>query len=867
MNLYHLDKSALESLCTYQTALNHLNNSIAREIAISVTNDLFRGSTAHENRFGDTQKHLEWILEAMSYTLSLPLLDFENIKICADIYIMWINNYATNVQDPPVIIYEHWDHFFPLILLQLRNLFIPRQGNNITQHAALCARVLFAIKFLISEKTLTSKIYDDILLFLLVISAKIFSQRPEINTHIFSEIFGEILSSHFFYIWISVSFKKFPSITLWLSFDEVCSFCLHNEQFVLQWASVSLLLTKKVISVFKLTDKTVIDVFCASKILDDCFNPFDEKVLSSVWLKVLFCIGNISSLADPVVLSTKLWPTVVTFEMLEHHVQDLNSVPEKASDSFKAVNNYLNNSLPNSFIIATKLVYSIIQLFLPHIGGLDLNLTKWKAKSSTSSDSSSSSKSAKSKEKKPVEISKPVSVLGLEQEIESLDFNFDFEKFNLVKNNKIRWNNFHPYQNLDIIKSNTIITMLFDWLIESCISFKDPKVSENIDYIIRQNYSLRNPTTQDPKFNILLNDAYEMGRALAFHILIKLICLSPDNKEIPPAFISRIYPLICIGLFYHQHLAPFIFSSIISTSTEIFSCGLSSVDVLVPHYLRAIKSVLVDDAIHESSINSVSLKKGALQILNKIIPLALSVADFQQKDLSMFSEVKNSFETMSLYVIEILNKGFEKETDPANIKLYISAFYTFLFELMYHNAADKGSHLNQNTRSVSINETPNIRRSHTEVKHMKPIHSLNSIESDETEIPVIVKKFFGLIFHQAVSRLREKAELKNFDLAISLNLMDVMFMFSLLPSHLLSIEDAGNLIVELCKYITALANRPPLYQLRDVHSTVVYAYHCLTVWINRHNWILSIKVRIFYIILFKLISLTICSEIFFIGRF
>lgn len=61
-------------------------------------------------------------------------------------------------------------------------------------------------------------------------------------------------------------------------------------------------------------------------------------------------------------------------------------------------------------------------------------------------------------------------------------------------------------------------------------------------------------------------------------------------------------------------------------------------------------------------------------------------------------------------------------------------------------------------------------------------------------------------------------------------------------------ESAPNLIVEckrttkwVCDFIVNQCSRPPPAHSKDMHSTIVAAYHCLTVWFHEHSYLLQDK--------------------------
>ncbi|KII70043.1 Ral GTPase-activating protein subunit beta [Thelohanellus kitauei] len=764
MDPYFMDRFALESQCFYKSALHNLNPKVAKDIAVLVAEDLSRGVEANENRFGETKKHFEWILEVMSYGLSLPLSEFDSIhKICQQ-YLIWVQDLSSNTLTRlPALISQHFEHYFGLILKQIRNLFIPRQGQNLQGLSSMCSEVLVTLKSLVTKPSesikLSPKMYNQILEFILVVSAKIFTQPPAVGSML-SEHLGDVLSSYLFYIWLSVSFRHFPSQSLWLSFENVCSHAIHNEGFVLQWSSFCLLLTKKIVS-YHGDYSHVYD----SDALDECLRPFDQNVLTHVWLKMFHCVGKVSMLSDPLSLSRKIWPDVTPLTMSENS-------PE--SDPYSSIFIYLSNSTPISFFHSMSFLYGFVHLVFPNLDQSVISLTEWqKNLFELYSD--------KSKQK-------PYLSDHL-QGSNSCTFGLDSEFCRLLLS-------INSYRNISesdtaakppirgpFSKCSTVLNMIFDWLIGCCVNCLNQVSSESIDFLIKKNYDLNNPSVADAKIAIVLCNKYEIGRAIAFRQAQSRASTSP-------------YVLVCSTTNIEQT----IFSSIICSSTSLFSSRLEHIHILVPHYLRALKTILIDPTFGATADKN--LRNQALIILNKIIPLAINISDKHDHDISSYSEVSNSLETVTYCLIDILCQGFEKESNTSNILMYLSAVNVLLFEL------------------VDIN--------------VEPLQSL---------CPLLVRKLFSGISSKIISQLISRTEHRNFDLYSTLKLIDALLSFSLAPpSMIYDMNDVSNFITSLSNFIINLSKREPQYQSKAVHSTIVYTFYCLTNWFNRQKWIINSKI-------------------------
>ncbi|KAF0992483.1 hypothetical protein HZS_6175 [Henneguya salminicola] len=827
MHTYFVNRKTLETNCIYESALNFLNDAISREITIKLIIDIDRGNSANENRYGNSRKQIEWILDVMSYGLSLSLTDIDIIEIATSKYVGWINSYANSIKGNPSLIYDDWEHFFPLILLQLKNLFIPRTGDKINKHASLCSTVLISIRNLTLNIKLIPKLYDEILFFLLSICSKVFFQQPSSGIQHLGEKLGGILSCNFFYIWVTISLRNFPTLSVWNSFDDVSSHCVHNEQFVVQWASVCLILTKKILKIYALVDCDSFVRFYQCKIMEECLEGSNSETLFYVWLKIFYACGNLSILSEPMEICRLIWPDTVAHELMITRVSEPTfHGTNNYSEFFLLLFNYINLVLPGSFFNYMRFLSVLSQLLIPDLRISEINFLEWYYSTEPSSKKtifSSLNRLKTSISSSVVEKNDNIQLDLYEHFSQTLSILEDI-KYWTVDKEPILFSNLHPYEpKHQFIECNTVLNLIYEWLLSSCLSFKDTKISENIDYIIHRNYDLSNPTVTDPEFKLNLNDSFEVGRAYAFNIMIRLITHQPDNARIEASYKSRFFILLSVGLLYHQHKAGRIFSSIILSSIPIFSCNLEHVHILIPHYLRAINTVLVQTTtLSGPSIESSVVQNAALRILNSIISQALDISDTQPRDISQFSEVNNTYETVANYIIDILCSGIAKETLSSNIHLYLSSMTIMLYDLIYRYPSIYFS-----------SQRPAHAPGDNKFKHDSPRTS-----TTHSLIPLI-DKFFMNVSKQARSCLGSIINLKKLDVVLTLAFIEFVGALAIIPMQYISEKECIILIVFMCDYIEELSKRPPQQHLRDVHSNIVSAYTCIIIWIRKHNCIVS----------------------------
>lgn len=78
-------------------------------------------------------------------------------------------------------------------------------------------------------------------------------------------------------------------------------------------------------------------------------------------------------------------------------------------------------------------------------------------------------------------------------------------------------------------------------------------------------------------------------------------------------------------------------------------------------------------------------------------------------------------------------------------------------------------------------------------------------------------------------------------------LFDFLFYFLiyfLWPQMEVSVDvsDRQGVLEAVCDYIEYQCGRPPMLHSRDLHSDIVAAFHCLSVWITQHTDLLDQQV-------------------------
>ena len=84
---------------------------------------------------------------------------------------------------------------------------------------------------------------------------------------------------------------------------------------------------------------------------------------------------------------------------------------------------------------------------------------------------------------------------------------------------------------------------------------------------------------------------FEAGQAEAVGALCRLFSSKRTDEEVSPVFLARFYLVIQHGLALREALKPSVLTSILINSTKLFQLDLNGVNILIPHYIRALEWV------------------------------------------------------------------------------------------------------------------------------------------------------------------------------------------------------------------------------------------------------------------------------------
>ncbi|MFH4973475.1 hypothetical protein AB6A40_000184 [Gnathostoma spinigerum] len=304
-------------------------------------------------------------------------------------------------------------------------------------------------------------------------------------------------------------------------------------------------------------------------------------------------------------------------------------------------------------------------------------------------------------------------------------------------------------------------------------------------------------------------DGISAGRAAAIGTLCRIICSKMSDEIVPETQLAQFYKLIYECLLEKDRL---ILCTFFYFGSDIFRLGLRGVHVLLPLFINALDTILVESSklrLHPS-IDEVEMRRICLQALSSVIswPTTFGPARIPDPSHYSFSSSGGFMEEHSTSFIELRSKihrtliaSLRNENDPTNLYLSLSMCNILCEESCNYDLC------NVPNDGVKKTDSP----------------------TDEYYTICILRSVVSAICDNLCKPHWSS------ELSVCLSALDCLNAISNLnPVMLFPRKDVstGSLIVtSLCRFIDTQLSRPPPYHSRDLHSSVVAAYGSLAVWL------------------------------------
>ncbi|XP_059617508.1 ral GTPase-activating protein subunit beta isoform X3 [Phlebotomus argentipes] len=440
-------------------------------------------------------------------------------------------------------------------------------------------------------------------------------------------------------------------------------------------------------------------------------------------------------------------------------------------------------------------------------------------------------------------------------------------------------------------KCNSILHLFGEWLfdaahigteawIQNCkkqASEASRRPSSMIMDSRKGSLSLSQPSSLNENIEMppgLTIDKFESGRAEAIGALCRIFCAKKTGEEILPVYLARFYVAVQQGLRIPETKeCEETLASILYNSSDLFRLDLDGIQVLLPSFITALELVLPEKELKMKSqtvvLNRIELRRASIHILISILALPLHFQTLPIRDITGGPMDKMiTFAQLKPRLINILMNALQVETDAQNTHMLLGGLLfsvqdSVTFEetentgemvqmspptsdlnLLSSACSEKSacsiasasSSLGGNSTATVGNEFPSL-----SISDDFPAEFLQDLEMPSVydNAHALFVRATYLVCHRLISSW--KADL-NVSLA-ALELLSGLARMHIKESarKLSDALECKRAVKWICDYICYQCSRPTPSHTKDLHSTIVAAFQCISAWLMQHPYLLQDK--------------------------
>ncbi|XP_050299716.1 ral GTPase-activating protein subunit beta isoform X2 [Anthonomus grandis grandis] len=855
-----------------QSVLEKFDLSVSKEITLGLVKQLASNlgiAQAAEPSILTTDREVQWSMEVLCFGLSLPLAEHEAIKDCVNVYCEWL---TALLPEPkicvPKPIISDPNVYSRKIVSHLHYLFVPRKGEGpdiIHRQAVLCHRVLRTLQEITHKsKILDKDTWEALLLFLLAIN-DILLAPPTVKDDVADQLCERVLSV-LFEVWLIACAECFPSPPLWKTLRECCMNWRHRVALIEQWNRVNLALTSKVLSFMYGPN------FPELKIGEELIpRGMSNDSIAQSWYRFLNTVGNPVSLTKPEVISQT--QKFLQFAISTESVMDPCQHP-------------CLQLLPVIFLKAIKGVAGQVDAFLgiaqrsgaiwwdTMVMGTSTEKSRWESPPPPPSSSANhpsptppvQRRLAKSFSVTQSSVAKGMpksSLVGLTTSRTSAVPSTTPTSGPTSSTSTTSLCSFGSEARVPLApgrpKCNIILHLFGEWLFDAAFigcdlnsqhsrqssgSCKRP--SSVVIESGKSSLSYSQPssiTDTDIPPNLTI-DKYESGKAEALGTLCRIFCAKKTGEEILPVYLARFYLAITLGLKSGNKSKECgeCMVAILINSQSIFSLDLDGVRTLIPAYISALEIVLPDkDLKLNGNINKVELRRAAINLLLSILVLPLHFQNCPIKELYSGGSLDKpvSFSILKPKLMNLLMNALQVEYDPQNTHMLLGGLFlcvqdSALYETAEHVTQSVTGENPGNLLSSASDTASTISMASSDRSITPDQRSIDSHDAPLDSAHALFVRATYLVCHRLISSWKT-------DLNVSLAALELLSGLARIHIKESDAMECKRAVKWLCDYIVYQCSRPPPAHSKDLHSTIVAAFHCCSVWLCEHPYLLKDK--------------------------
>ncbi|XP_061788457.1 ral GTPase-activating protein subunit beta isoform X2 [Nerophis lumbriciformis] len=780
-----MDQSA-RSGRSHTSVLTCFPPTVARDVTVAVVTPLGVSLGSPNSRsLLRTEAQVKWTMEVLCHALSLPL-DCDTVKLCVDVYTNWLLVLVSPRDSIPPPIIKEPNIYVQKILRHLRTLFLSRRDQSCVVHQALCQQVLSAVQRLASESTMMSQdTWETLLHFLLCANQSLLA--PPTSAPL-SQQLSHLSMDVLFQVWLLSCSRCFPSQSLWLTWRQMMKSWRYQPATVDLWTRVVSALTSRLLPL------TFGPAFPSFKVPveDAALIPADlgrQRTLQT-WFRFLHVLSNPAELrcapddgsAFPAQEDVFLTAMTAVSKMVNAFLGLFETCSEDQQiNSGLAARIHFRDRLPSVGVAVTR---SPFRDRLPSYG---ISRPRSGSAPPTPVNVSPSSNS-------PPLLHGRLKISTVSKAMSSQVFPCPHVLTRPC------------HQPSALVFSPQTSPSLHRWRSSSRPPLRPSPLRGKVDSLL----SLFGSFLFDAA--VLDRDSapaerWADGRAEACGTLCRIFSCKKNTEDILPVHLSRFYAVLLQGLQVAEKKSPPVLASILLNSSSLFCCDLPGVNLLLPSFVCALETVLLDRELlsFRTLVSPVDLRRACILTLMSLLPLP---QQFGRVHLELGGgDDDESFLSLKPRLLSVLIGSLQTETDSTNTQMILAAMLILVQDSAQLEVAGQ-------TQRQQQAETSRTKR--TEVS---------------TTAGVLWVQFVHLLTQHLTSQWRN-------DSAVCLAAMEVLEGLAKVKVGVAEAEKR-RAVTSVCRHIEFQCGRPPPLHSRDLHSIIVAAFYCLSTWLTQHPTILD----------------------------
>ncbi|XP_077493557.1 ral GTPase-activating protein subunit beta isoform X4 [Amblyomma americanum] len=844
---------------------------------------------------------VNWCMEVICFGLRLPLAEHEAIRDCVHVYCEWMQALTQPKPCVPKPVQDDANQYFRRMLRHLYNLFEPREDSHtdmISRQAVLCHQVLRRLQTVAQESTKIEKeTWDEILRFLLAVNDVLLappSRKDDMGSHMCERILTAL-----FEVWLLACSRCFPSPNLWKTFRELCCTWRHRGALVEQWNRINLILTAAMLRLMYGHHYPELKLEDEALTIAGELNP---EQLAQAWYRFLHVLGNPVDLCRPEVVSQTpgFYSLLEASDSIVDPFQNpcLAALPHIFHRAMAGIATLVDATLGISPLAADEDHQKSLSLHSsfsstasgsatttagstgttttpPHqrrgatritaisnLKGMSKPGVFSNIRSSTSSAVAPAATTGMSLAAAPLVPPPTPPATAVSQQLRSTPAPMR-PRCNSVLHLYGAWLFEAALAGSELDTQGSTVLIQADGT-ESSLHSRSSSVLEpgGSSGSARTTTSATGGSTSLPGMpepieipSCLSTESFEAGQAEAVGTLCRLFCSKRTGEEILPVYFSRFYLALQHSLSNIEQRSQVV-ASVLLNSCDLFRQDMEGVNILLPLFLQALESVFSadkDSKISGYQGSNSEVKRGApnvaqtelrwasTHLLLSMLPLPLHYGNLNVKDFGSGQPI--TFQSLRARLMNLLIGALQNEPDSTNTQMLLAGLLFCVQDATAYEEANQvtqpgppsGSQDNSSMTYSNLlcSDDDSLREKSHSASSDSDGESWPSLEDCDSANALFVRSIY-LVCHRLISSWKN-------DLHVSLAALEVLSGLARIRQPVQDSLECPRAVKWICDFIVYQCQRPPQLHSRDLHSTIVAAFQCLTAWLMAHPILLQDK--------------------------